>query len=885
MATTIITKFGSGAPTASDVVRGELAVDTENKRLYTEDSGGSVVELGTNPAADVTFGDNVKAIFGAGPDLRIYHDGSNSYINDTSGTGNLYIASNQLIINNAANSENMARFVENGAATLYYDGSAKLATTSTGIDVTGVITTDGMTTSADINFGDNDKAMFGASDDLQIYHDGSNSRIKEVGTGSLLLDADSLYLRNTSGDSYFQGLNGGAANVFYNGSVKLATTSTGIDVTGTVVADGMTTSADINFGDNAKAMFGASDDLQIYHTGTNSIIKNLTGDFILQGNGITLRGNSPTETMLTGTVNGAVTLHHDSVQKLATTSTGIDVTGTVTADKAEIDSTTANPLVLERNGGTDANVSIQFNCATNDWYVGTNPANNFAIGTSLDQTNAPFQIDSSANVNIGVSSGTPTGGTSITGSTTGPILSIGGTNTSLTIGDITGSLAFITSDPSFTATYADGVASEIASIASSSVGGAHDLAFFTGTTTSSNRAERVRIKWDGSVGIGTGSPSELLHVQGTGSTARALIESTNTADGQIEFQNSTTTNGLFIGLSGSTSGDASIYHGDAKNILFSTNATERMRIDSSGRVGIGTSGPTTSVLEAYNNEDNAYVAKFSQDHATGWGVLIDTDGTGNNDPALWVKNASDTIMWASQAGNLGIGTATPGSVLAISGTADDAYITQTNTQSGQTLKIGNAYSILGTSLGSFGAIDADTGLLLGTGGTERMRIDSNGNVLVGTSSADGDGLSIKPRASGGGTTTQLLFDRANTTTEGFTLVFHNNSTLVGSISHTNSATSFNTSSDQRLKENIVDAPSASDDIDAIQVRSFDWKADGSHQKYGMVAQELVTVAPSAVSQPEDPEEMMGVDYGKLVPMLIKEVQQLRARVAQLEGSN
>ena len=53
----------------------------------------------------------------------------------------------------------------------------------------------------------------------------------------------------------------------------------------------------------------------------------------------------------------------------------------------------------------------------------------------------------------------------------------------------------------------------------------------------------------------------------------------------------------------------------------------------------------------------------------------------------------------------------------------------------------------------------------------------------------------------------------------------------------------------------------------------------------MVAQELVTVAPEAVSQPEDPEEMMGVDYSKLVPMMLKEIQQLRARVAQLEGAN
>ena len=84
MATTIVTKNGSGAPAASDLVAGELAVDLTNGRLYTTDldSGGTVLELGTNPASDVTFGDNTKAIFGAGSDLQIYHDASDSIIND-----------------------------------------------------------------------------------------------------------------------------------------------------------------------------------------------------------------------------------------------------------------------------------------------------------------------------------------------------------------------------------------------------------------------------------------------------------------------------------------------------------------------------------------------------------------------------------------------------------------------------------------------------------------------------------------------------------------------------------------------------------------------------------------------------------------------------------
>ena len=110
-----------------------------------------------------------------------------------------------------------------------------------------------------------------------------------------------------------------------------------------------------------------------------------------------------------------------------------------------------------------------------------------------------------------------------------------------------------------------------------------------------------------------------------------------------------------------------------------------------------------------------------------------------------------------------------------------------------------------------------------------------------------------------------------------------NGTTVGSISVTTSATSYNTSSDRRLKENIADADDAGSKVDAIQVRKFDWKADGSHQDYGMVAQELQTVAPEAVSQGETEDDMMGVDYSKLVPMMLKEIQSLRARVAQLES--
>ena len=165
-----------------------------------------------------------------------------------------------------------------------------------------------------------------------------------------------------------------------------------------------------------------------------------------------------------------------------------------------------------------------------------------------------------------------------------------------------------------------------------------------------------------------------------------------------------------------------------------------------------------------------------------------------------------------------------------------------------------------------------------TNGAERMRINSGGVALFGTTSENGpEGITIN------GNSANTPYILINTGASANTHVyFRYNSGTVGTITTTTTSTSYNTSSDQRLKENIADADDAGSKIDAIQVRKYDWKADGSHQDYGMIAQELQAVAPEAVSGDADSEEMMGVDYSKLVPMLIKEIQSLRNRVAQLE---
>ncbi|MDC3237467.1 tail fiber domain-containing protein, partial [bacterium] len=112
---------------------------------------------------------------------------------------------------------------------------------------------------------------------------------------------------------------------------------------------------------------------------------------------------------------------------------------------------------------------------------------------------------------------------------------------------------------------------------------------------------------------------------------------------------------------------------------------------------------------------------------------------------------------------------------------------------------------------------------------------------------------------------------------------NNGGTSVGKITTNGSATAYVTSSDVRLKENITNADDPFAKINAIQVRQFDWKADGSHQDYGFIAQELVEVAPEAVSQGETEEDIWGVDPSKLVPVLVKAIQELTARLEALEA--
>ena len=191
-------------------------------------ASGTIAQTVTADGVDV--GDNERIRLGDSQDLQLYHNGIASYITD-SGFGNLVLqTSTALVVQNSAGTETMLRATENGAVSLYHDNSVKIETTSTGVAVTGNAT-----------FPDNGKAIFGAESDLQVFHDGTQSIIADVGTGPLKIRASDLQFNN-AGDSaqLIQATDAGAVTLFHNGSPKFATTSTGIDVTGTVNATSFT---------------------------------------------------------------------------------------------------------------------------------------------------------------------------------------------------------------------------------------------------------------------------------------------------------------------------------------------------------------------------------------------------------------------------------------------------------------------------------------------------------------------------------------------------------------------------------------------------------------------------------------------------------------------
>ncbi len=213
---------------------------------------------------------------------------------------------------------------------LYLAGTANLVNVTTTGDLTLTGAANNIVFDASDNaleFADNAKAAFGdaTTPDLQIYHDGTDNYI-ESNAGELYIQGDGITLRSdTDTETYATMDKDGAVALYYDNSKKFETTDTGIAVTGSIALDG------IHLDDNEKATFGDGDnpDLEIYHDGTDSIIENNTGELFIQGNNITLRSDTDTETFIAMDKDGAVELYHDNAKKFDTDADGVNVTGQI----------------------------------------------------------------------------------------------------------------------------------------------------------------------------------------------------------------------------------------------------------------------------------------------------------------------------------------------------------------------------------------------------------------------------------------------------------------------------------------------------------------------------------------------------------------------------
>ena len=170
-----------------------------------------------------------------------------------------------------------------------------------------------------------------------------------------------------------------------------------------------------------------------------------------------------------------------------------------------------------------------------------------------------------------------------------------------------------------------------------------------------------------------------------------------------------------------------------------------------------------------------------------------------------------------------------------------------------------------------------------TANTERVRVDKSGNVLIGKTSSDvgtaGHELLNYGRAvhTVNATTVQVLNRLGN---DGDITIFQRDGTTVGSISQASSSTTYNTTSDERLKENIKPISDAVEKLMAMNPVNFTWKKyPDNPSQHGFIAQEMKKILPEAVTSSE---EYMSMDYGRITPILVAALQNALKRIQELE---
>jgi len=246
-------------------------------------------------------------------------------------------------------------------------------------------------------------------------------------------------------------------------------------------------------------------------------------------------------------------------------------------------------------------------------------------------------------------------------------------------------------------------------------------------------------------------------------------------------------------------------------------------------------------------------------------------------------------MTIDTSGNVGIGTSSPVGGLHLEKTGTSAYI--------KTERVGNSSMSLGSQSTENVIISRDSAsgarpLVFTVGTSEAMRIESSGNLLVGATSAmnvstNGHYL----RAYNGGYAYHDMGHPDATASGAYYNIFRYNTSIIGTVTQNGtSGVSYNTTSDYRLKENVVALTGATDRLKQLKPSRFNFIADSDITVDGFLAHEVQDVVPEAITGTKDAVDdegnpvYQGIDQSKLVPLLVATIKELEARISTLEGN-